>query len=426
MAGTSRGREVLLNLNLRRCLCLHCYGVSASLLKSLLVICIATNVSIAAEQQSEVATSTNGLAQALQPYVFAAYSYDSNLFKLPDEISLPDGLADQYTTIGVGFDSKFKRSRQKFKLLGNVYRNSYKTYDENDYTGGRAEVEWDWVAGQAVSGDLGYTYDRRLRNFANQVVLNRQRDLRTENKVFADADITFLQHWIAGVRGKFSQIEFSSTELLNLDRTTGGASLNYKTRAENTFGLDGEFTSGDYDNNSNLNFDEYFLGGVMEWKFTGKSKLQGKLGYSRRQNDDATRVDYDDFTGRFTWVTKGSPGNRVKASIWRELSNLSDEIANFALVHGVSVEPQWQAASKLSLRFRLLYENRDFKGELGSLPSGFSSREDEIYSGGIWADWQVVKYLAVSIGLTADTRSSNRVLEEYDDRIAQVLFKAGF
>jgi len=385
---------------------------------------MATSGVFAAEQQAVVATSTNGLAQALQPYAFVAYSHDSNLFKLPDEIPPPDGRADQYTTIGVGFDSEFKRSRQKFKLLGNVFRNSYQTYDENDYTGGRADVVWDWVAGQAAGGELGYTYDRRLRNFANQVV--RRRDLRTENKVFADADITFWQHWVAGVRGKFSQIDFSASELLNLERTTGGASLNYKTRAENTFGLDGEFTSGDYDNNSNLNFDEYFLGGVMEWKFTGKSNLKGKLGYSKRQNDDATRVDYDDFTGRFTWVTKGSPGNKVKASIWRELSNLSDEIANFALVQGVSVEPQWRAASKLSLRFLLLYENRDFKGEFGALPPGFSSRVDKIYSGGIWADWQVVKYLGVSIGFTADTRASNRVLEEYDDRIAQVLFKAGF
>jgi hypothetical protein len=389
-----------------------------------MVLLAASAAAAAADSVDKSGSAGSDFLRVLKPYLIAGYSHDSNFFKLSEEISPPDGRADQYSTVGAGFDSEFGRSRQKFRFAGNLYQNSYQTYDENDFTGGHADAVWNWTGGKALTGNLGYLYDRKLRSFANQLV--PRRDLRTENKIFADADLLFARNWVLGLTGKYSVIDFSATEALNLDRTTGGVSIDYRTRSNNSIGLAGEYINGDYGNSPIRDFNEFFLGPKLEWNFTGKSKLRAKAGYSKRENDDPSRMDYDDFTGRITWILKGAPGNRFTAEIWRELSNLSDEIANFALVQGASVEPRWRITSKLDLRFRLLYEDRDFQGEMGDNPAGLSSRTDKIYSGGIWADWRFVRYLGLSLGFTADSRSSNREFQDYDDRIVQLLLKAGF
>jgi hypothetical protein len=393
---------------------------------ALIAFGLASNISLSADN-IETESRWPALIKAIGPYVSVKYLHDSNLFRLPDELSPSDGRSDQYSTITGGIDSSIKYSQQELVLKGYVYRNSYSTYDYLDYTGGNGLAQWNWSGGKKLSGELGYKYDRRLRSFENQIIPNPEQDLRTEKKVLAGVDIKFLRNWVLNLRGSLADIDFSTSDSLNLDRNVAGAAINYISRAGNEVGFDAEITSGNYDTDTLRNFDELDIGPTFDWKVTEKTKLRGKVGYSRRDNNDISRLDYDDFTGDITLVRKGAKGDKLTAKAWRKLSNLSDEIANFALIQGVSVEPKWQLSSNIALGFLIGYEHRDFQG-VGLVPAlpDLDSRVDKLYTGNISVDWKLTKIFNLSFGLNAEKRSSNRDLQDYDYRNVYAQFAAEF
>ncbi|MCP4000903.1 MAG: outer membrane beta-barrel protein [Gammaproteobacteria bacterium] len=406
--------------------CWNGFGANPIKLIVLIAFGLASNISLSAD---DIATksSWSALVKAISPYASVKYQHDSNLFRLPDEIPPADGRSDQYSTITGGIDSAFKYSQQELVLKGYMYRNSYNTYDYLDYTGGNGLAQWNWSGGKKLDGTLGYKYDRRMRGFENQIIPNPLKNLKTEKTVFASMDFKLLRNWVLNLRGSLAEIDFTTSELLNLDRNAAGGSIDYVSRSGNQFGFDIEITSGSYNNDSLKNYNKLEIGPTFDWKMTEKTKLRGQLGYSRRENDDINRIDYDGFTADVTLVRKGAKGDKLTAKAWRKLSNLNDEIANFAIVQGVSIEPRWQLSSKIAFGFKMGYEYRDFQGAgLIPPPPGVGSRDDNVYTGNISVDWKLNNIFDLSLGLDAEKRSSNREFRDYDDRIVYAQFSAEF
>jgi hypothetical protein len=285
----------------------------------------------------------------------------------------------------------------------------YNNYDELDYTGGKAAAVWHWSAGESTTGRIGYKYRRSLRDFANQLRLDKVKDLRSENQFLGDIDIDLPGNWKLGMRGNLADISYSDTRALDLERTTGGAELSYVSRAGSEIGLDAEFVNGDYDVNPAANFDEYTIGPTLDWQLTTRLKLEAKLGYTSRDVADAAREDYDDITGRIALIMADTGRSKWTATIWRDVSNLSDEIADFALVHGISIEPSWQLPSGLALSLHLGYENRDFP-----IDAPIADRQDDLYTAGASADWPFSRNVKLSVGVDLQQRSSTRDLQDYD------------
>jgi len=388
--------------------------------------------SVSAVQAQE--STAMRFVDALNPYVTASYLYDNNLFRLPDnlgDLGLPrpeNGRSDQVARLEGGLDYRTRISQQEFLLKGFIYRNEYADYDDLDYTGGQGIGQWNWQAGRRTSGKLGFKYDKRLRNFENQLV--PRKDLREEKKTYLEVDQRLAANWILNLRGSLADISFSESSALDIDRNVYGAELIFKSRAGNELGFDAEYTDGDFQQDDEKNFNEWDVGPTLRWQATNLINISGKAGWSWRDNDDPARKDYDDFTARLNFVRKaGTDGNKITAKVYRQLSNLQDEIANFALIHGVSIEPYWQATSKIGMSFLASYEDRDFKGEgLRPLPPGveLDSRDDELYLARVEADYQFNKVFKFSIALEAGERTSNRDVEEYDYRNVQASVTAAF
>ena len=369
------------------------------------------------------------LVKGLSPFVAAGYSHDSNLFRLPDtlppDLVPQDGRSDQYLTLSGGIDTEFDISKQQLAFAGQVFHNAYSSYDELDYTGGTGLAVWRWAGGSRVKGNLGYQYDKQLRSFVNRNIVTREnaRDLRTENAFFADAELKVLQDWRLGVRGDWADIEFSASKLLNLQRFTGGAAISYLSPSQNILGFDAEVITGSYERDSSRDFDEWDIGPTFDWQFGSRTKIRGKIGYTSRDYDSPTRIDFEDFTGRVSLVRKTGRGNSIKATVWREVSNLGDEIATFALIQGISIEPTWKLSTNLALRLLLSYEDRDFDGEDPTLPpSDLADRTDKLYSGIVTADWQFTRALLLSLGFDAQKRTSNRDFRDFEARVVQAQF----
>ena len=346
---------------------------------------------------------------ATNPYASIGYGYDSNIFRYDDEVRVEGGQSDQFLMANAGFDAEILVGQQRHELSGVISRTAFDTHDELDYTGAKATAIWHWSAAGAYTGTLGYKYRRTPRDFANQFSLDKEQDIRTEHQFLGSADIDLPGHWIIGGRAEASDISFSESEALDLQRTTLGATGTYVSAAGNEIGLDAEYVDGEYQEDRLGDFEEYTVGPFLEWKLTERTQLQARVGYTARDNLDSASEDYDGMTGRLALDFTDSGRSKFTASIYRDLSNLGDEIAEYAVVDGVRLEPSWQFANGLDLRLVGGYEKRDFKAQLPG-----EAREDDVVIAGAFAEWGISRHFRVSLGIDTERRSSTRELQDYD------------
>ena len=358
---------------------------------------------------SHGADSLGHFFDVTKPYVSAEYTNDSNVLRL-DDIQPVDNRADQYLTAAAGFDAEIKSGEQKYQLLGEFNSTHYTHHNELDYTGGKADAIWHWSANPLTTGTAGYRFSRTLRNFENELAPRRDIDVRTENRVFGSADRGLPDNWKVGARGDVADVSYNHTTDLDIRRSTGGLSAGYVSQAGNTVGLDLEYINGAYKYVSKQDFKQYTIGPTLEWKYTVRTQLNGKIGYTIRNNASPTRPDYSAATGRFTLTIADAGRGSLTATAWRELSTLGDEIAEYAVVNGVSLEPAWTLSNGMTIRLLGSYENRDFK-VVDKVGPG---RADDVGLVTAFLDWPIGRHIKITGGLSRGRRSSTRLYQDYE------------
>ncbi|MEX0707137.1 MAG: hypothetical protein WD078_04185 [Woeseia sp.] len=365
---------------------------------------------------------------SFDPYVMVGLTHDSNPLRVSSaaEIRGSDDESDLITTLEAGLDSYMAVSRQTLILKGRVFRNQYEEFDQIDHTGGNALGEWQWVWGSAWSGDLGYLFTRQLRDLANQS--NAAKDMREESRFFGSVERGIGAGLRAVLAASSADIEFEENERLSLTRDTGQIGIYYESALDRSVGLEGKFTDGQYELDSDRDYDETSLQAVFDWPFSEKTRLAAKAGFTSRDFDVEERPDFSGVTGLVSLVRTNAKGGLLTVSIYREPSTLGDEIANYAIVEGITIAPEWPLGIAINLRLDLNYERRDFRGvrDLTISDPDLESREDDVVSGALWLDWDVSRIFRISFGLAAGERSSTLPAEEYDFQRAQIQFRAGF
>ena len=361
---------------------------------------------------AESAASSDRLTHFLDffnPYMSLSYAYDSNVLRLDDITPLPDGRADQYGTLALGFDSTMQKGAQKFDVNGEFNARRYHIYDQYNYQGGRALAIWHWEASQAWTGTAGYKYLRTLRDFANEISPKRTMNMRNEHRVFASADDALSDHWKWGLRGDAADIKYTSTKTLDLQRTSGGTTFSYISKAENELGLDLNVINGNYTQGEAADFTEYAAGPVLKWKYTVRTQLYAQAGYTQRHNRGRNPSTFGAATGKVTLTIADAGRGSLKASAYREFSNLGDEIADYTVVDGLSIEPGWTLSNGRSFRLHGSYEHRDFRTSQGS-----TGRLDDVGTVSGFLDWPLGNHIKITAGLTTERRSSNLLYQDYE------------
>ena len=385
-------------------------GIAA--LSLALLSCLCQPAAAASDDKSHGADSLGHLLDVFNPYASLTLTNDSNIYRLDDQQPSIGDRGDQFTTLAVGFDSNIKSGLQQYLLSGEYSPTRYNNHTDINYDGAKAAAIWHWTATDLLAGTAGYRYSQSLRNFANQLAPKRIIDLRTENHFFAGADYDLPENWKVGARGDFADVNFNHTSGLDIQRTSGGANLDYISRAGNTLGFDAQYTHGNYKNSPVEDFNEYTIGPTVEWKFTVRTQLKGNLGYTERSyTNNSRKPAYGNVTGRFTLTIADAGRGSLSAAMWRELSNLGDEIAEYTIINGLSLDPAWTLSNGLTARVHGSYEHRDFK-----VVSGVEGdRIDDVGNISGFLDWPIGRHFKLSGGVTVERRSSTRYLQSYSD-----------
>jgi hypothetical protein len=360
-------------------------------------------------------------AQATDPFqaeVFAGAAYDDNLFRLEGESEAIESigtsdLEDWYRYVGAGFDANFAGDQLRYDVDAEIYRQTYDEFDTLDHTGGSLNANGEWELSQDTQGLLGYGYERRLQSFTNKQ--NSADDILQQHSITGAVERTLAERWQVRLGGGWSNLNFSTSDFLDKDRLDAEAEIRYAASQNSVFGLLANFTQSRFDERDDRDFSGWSVGPSFEWQIMSSMQLSANIGYTRRSLDDSGDLDeYEGVTGYI--ASLWAPGERFSSEIrvFRDVSDLGGEVSEYTERTGLRWRPTWRITPKLSTRFSLAFEERDF-----ATVEGLEDRKDDYLLADLWLDFDLTQRLLVSLGYGYETRESNEDDEEFDANVVR-------
>lgn len=372
------------------------------------------------------------------PYVRGLYNYDSNLFRLENDQAAINQLgtsnkAESYQTLGAGMDMNWRISRQAIKGHVEVNRTHYNTYNVLDYDGRDALLQWDWLVGSVASGDVGVTDTSTQGSFANinQPVSN----LVTQRSGYFHGDVKLDSRWKlkTGVVRSESNNSAASRQILNSTVDTTSAGLQYQTSKGTLVEWASQLSNGKYPNRQIVGmapvdngYRQWDHGVITTWEPSGKTKLLGRLNYTRRSYADVPQRDFSGFTGRVAGDWSITDKTMLELALYRDIGVVEENTASYSLNQGVDLSANWRATSKLAFRTKLSYLNIDYSGDPGFVLTSAPARRDKLTTLQAGLDYAVLRNTKLGLILEHGVRNSNQALASYRYNSAMINLRSEF
>lgn len=430
-----------LSLSYRRCLAI------------IIPSCFLLTAQPAAAQQAPAQQARVAPGDTFAAAVGSTFMYDTNVFRLsplidPAEIVGQPTRSDQIITTTASLSLNKTYSMQRFEVNGNLVDNRYNNFDFLNFLGKNYTAAWHWYVTPYLHGRLSSSHSEALNNFANLTGFanSTNRNLRTRDNFHFEGvfEIDRALHIIGGIDHSVAKnsrvtIQDFDNKVLSIEGGVrysflSNSSLTYKVRSGR-----GEFINRAAPIVASLfdtRFDDMEHEVRLIWPVTGKTSIDARAAYLKREHEHFSQRDFAGFVGNFNlnWAITGK--TRVIASWARQLSNY--QTAGFAFRHPAferfsssfiatdrfSVAPSWQISDKIALRLRYDFVLSDFQGAVIPLPAG--ERSDSMHSALIALDWQPLKAVFVSGSLHRDHRNSNLRGFSFDSSAASISARLNF
>ncbi|HUW28404.1 MAG TPA: XrtB/PEP-CTERM-associated polysaccharide biosynthesis outer membrane protein EpsL [Sulfuriferula sp.] len=372
------------------------------------------------------------------PYVRGLYNYDSNLFRLQNDQAAMTQLgttntAESYHTLGAGMNMNWRLSRQAIKGHIEFNRTRYDTYNVLDYDGRDALLQWDWLVGSVASGDVGVTNTSAQGSFANinQPVSN----LVTVKSGYFHGDVKLDSRWKlkTGVIKSESTNSAASRQILNSTVDTTTAGLQYRTSKGTLVEWASELSDGKYPNRQIVGtapvdngYRQWDHGVITTWAPSGKTKILGRLNYTKRSYADVPQRDFSGFTGRLAGDWSVTDKTLLELALYRNIGVVEDNTASYSLNQGVDLSANWRATSKLAFRTKLSYINIDYTGDPGFVLTAAPARQDKLTTLQAGLNYAVLRNTKLGLILEHGVRNSNQALASYRYNSAMINLRSEF
>ncbi len=340
----------------------------------------------------------------------ARYEYNTNVYDLQSGFPVPGtsdpNRADSLYSYGAALDAKYLWSQQK--LFANLsatdfHYDRFTDLNHNEYN---LDAGWNGKLGRTLDGTLEVLRTHAMESFV--YTINGDFVLQTEQRESAKLGFQFLPDWRVEGSGYYHTIEqvFSTAPTLDLKESYGEAALKFTGLAGVTSGFSAGYTDGNYEATSEapaLSYRQINYSFVGTYAPTGRSKLDGALGYSDRTSSSEQntvsgftgKIDYESqITGK-TWI--GFELSRLINSYVAQTGSEIDSNAGFNV--------RWQATYKIRVEGGYSWTRRDIPGQ-GNAPVG-STRLDNLHFASLKIDYEPLRWLSIRPYISYQTRSSN-------------------
>lgn len=350
-----------------------------------------------------------GEGDFFRPLVSAAYYHDSNLFRFSGDNEVPATIGGEatgnriqsvnYSLLGAGFLLDWQQSRQRIRARVQANTAKFSRYSTIlDYDGHDLNARWDWQLGNRWQGQLGAERTKTLGSYDNVGVTNNTRILSRYNfRALYDLHTD----WQAEAGYDRNASKFSSQNSRDVDVDAFRFGLYRLGGTLQRMGLELRFSEIQRPNKVGTLTDasESGLLGVATWLPSGKTRVQGRLGYINREYETAGARDFSGLEARMEvdWAPTGKSLLNVVA--YRELNESDLGVAdNYSEVTGLDLNGQWKVMPKSSIGPFLRLENRSYEG---------TNVEDDHYSYGLRATYQPWPGGDISLTIQRVTRDSS-------------------
>jgi hypothetical protein len=353
---------------------------------------------------------------------------DSNVFRLPKDLG---PRSDTYTTGSVlaGVDKPIGRQRVFADVA--VRRQRFNTLKELDNTGHSSSAGVDWETINNFSGQVKGTSERSLASYGSPFATTvlRERNIQTERTFGATVQRgnvrSKLQPFVAFNTRK-TDYSSEAYRFRNNERKAVRAGVRYRPSDRLTLGAAAVEARGKYPFsrfNSGIAGvpDKYKSHGIEftgDWAATGKSNLDGRIGYEQRRYDLSARNDFSGFNGMLRWrwqptgkltfstslVRDADDTDRLVPTPATELVTAASRVTNSALVEGT-----WAATAKVSVnanyrlsKRKLVNPTLDAGGSIQNL-----SGRDETRQASLGATWNATNHVSAGCNVGRESRSTD-------------------
>jgi exopolysaccharide biosynthesis operon protein EpsL len=359
----------------------------------------------------------------------AGMRFEDNLFRLSDPIdtgSLPGrpNRSDTIYTAKAGFKIDKTYSLQRFKIDLTATENKFQKNSFLDYTGLNYSAAWLWQLTPRISGVLLASQEQSLINFADFRSFGNKNIQTSQVKLFSiDGDLGGGWHAIGGIldiRARNSQQFTEVGDYVQQGVELGGK---YVSRAENWVSLVRRESNGEYSGRVvspvtqlDSGFKQSDIESKAYWKLTGKSRLDGMLGYVDRRHDNFGQRDYSGMVGKIQYTWEPTAKIDFKASLSRNLFSFQNNFNSYYVADTFSIGPSWEITAKTRVWARYDLSDRDYRGSIIQV----TERNDMVQSFLVGGEWKPLRTVTVGAALQRDTRASNFNRFDYEANAASI------
>ncbi len=358
--------------------------------------------------------------------------HHENLFLKPANQANSDTVVGSFAAV----DYRKRYSLQTFVVKAKLTDFRYTRFDYLDYLGKDLDASWLWAFTPDLTGTLSSSRQEGLNSFIDYD--GSKRNLRKERKDALDVRWRVTGGWHLAAGGNQSAV----TNTLGGERFTEGdyTANNFEYGLMYNFPSQSQITlvqmqqSGEYRsravsliNQSDSGFEQTAQELRLDWRLSGKSALNLKLGFLDREHDTFATRDYSGGYGSadYQWYNGGKL--RIRFAARQNLSSfqsspqrdLLDALAGFDYYNSsyyrsqlVSVSPSWQLLDKVAISGKLQQEERDYLGGLLTGPQ-LRRRTDTLRQGTVSLDWVPRDVVALSLHMSRQERASNMASADF-------------
>lgn len=355
-----------------------------------------------------------------------------------------DSLADTYLkgTVGLNFDRRI--SQQRLQAEAQVDGFKYNNYDQFDNVGYRAGVNYDWVIGRPLFGQIGaqtYRYEPQIQD-GQAIDGGRERNRIDRQFIYLKGGFRFTPSLslIGGAdfdRRRNSLQVFEQSDL-DIDGFEGGIRWAPGTGLELDFVY--RHSKGDYKSlqNRTINGDPIF-GTPLDndykqdelliratYRPTEETRLTGVIGQTKRDFNDRARAnnDFDGITlrGDFEWALTGLTTMRILVA--RDVEPQDGVwVASYAEATQFAIRPRIQMTGRIKLEPFYHHVNRKYSGELAD---SRGVRKDKLNLFGVLGTYELTRTVSLFGELRRERRTSNFDYAEFSANIVTLGVQARF
>lgn len=284
----------------------------------------------------------------------------------------------------------------RLTLSGSLGNRHYKEYRQLDHQPGAADAAFDWQAGKSVSGRVYAGKDKRLFEYINGSLT--ERDIAHSRRAGADVRIKPDDDWMlsASLFRNALNYDLDLNQLYNFDErgqqlglrymSPTGSSIEAGTRLSETRFAD-RTPEQVRDLDKKYKETELYLDG--EWRYSIKTITSAHLGLIRRRYDVLQERDTRLFNAIWRGTYHYSTMLRLDLQLFDRPFTIVDPSILYVVSKGARVDALWKWSDKTNVNFSALLQNSD-QELIPRLvrPDNNSSRKEKLQRIGIGASYQ--------------------------------------